>query len=175
MLSVIQRNNLVFCYFFLVAQNALWLSLECKITSQQAKLVAKKDGQCGKCGLQVRQMFGRERQGLPPAPLLTGSQFYRTGPLTYRNVLLRARCQNASWNSINISGYMITSLVFKVNRTSTVEKLPKHVSVSIFGEVILLKKNNKKSAQWTEHWLCCRHCVKHFMYILNSNSSSILC
>lgn len=78
----------------------------------------------------------------------------RTSPLTYRGALLRARCQNGSRNKINI----------------TTEKLPEYVSVSIFGEVILFQKIILKNSSMD----CCRHCVKHFICILNPNNSSSL-
>lgn len=43
---------------------------------------------------------------------------------------------------MNITADVIRSLVliFKVNKTSTTEKLPEYISVSIFEEIILVQK-----------------------------------
>lgn len=109
--------------FSLVTQNALWPSLGCKITFQQARHTGRKPGR--RMGSVGRLPAGtcEEGQGCPPAPLLPGG-FHRTSPSTYRSALLKAKSQNGSWNKIHI----IT------------EKLPEYVSVSIFGEVILFQK-----------------------------------
>lgn len=109
--------------FSLVTQNVLWPSLDCKITFQQARQTGRKTGRRKGSVGRLPAGMSEERQGCPPAPLLPGG-FHRTGPSTYRSALLKARCQNGSWNNINI----------------TTEKLPEYVSVSIFGEVILFQK-----------------------------------